>query len=243
LKKEELSKLRYEQSHKTINNMLHKKCSKHNEYFPEESEWMPCTEEYFYKNKSNKADGLNTYCKKCNIKKSSIFMYANFDKHRESVNRNNSKPERKEQLKYNSINRRLNGKYLEWQRNNPEKVKEYSKEREQNKKHKINEYEWLLCKEYFNNCCAYCGLPVEQHYYTRKGITKQGDFHKEHVDHLGSNDLSNCVPACKSCNTSKHTATLDEWYNENNPNFTYYRLNKILKWLNEDYQLYLGKHK
>jgi hypothetical protein len=65
------------------------------------------------------------------------------------------------------------------------------------------------------------------------------DFHKEHIDDDGANDLSNCVPSCKLCNSYKHQYIFDDWYNKNNPNFNQDRLNKIIKWLNEDYKLYL----
>jgi hypothetical protein len=85
-------------------------------------------------------------------------------------------------------------------------------------------------------------LPIEQHYYTYAGETKLGDFHKEHVNHEGSNDLSNCVPSCKLCNTSKHVQELEEWY-KRQPYFSEERLQKIYKWINEDWKLYYIEEK
>ena len=83
-------------------------------------------------------------------------------------------------------------------------------------------------KEYFNNECAYCGLPLELH----KEIVGQ-DLHKEHKDHNGANDLSNCVPACRLCNSTKHDKEFDDWYNKSNPNYTKSRYNKIIRWTNK----------
>ena len=70
-------------------------------------------------------------------------------------------------------------------------------------------------KKYFNNECAYCGLPLSEHYFTRKGVTKLGDFHKEHVDHEGLNDLSNCVPSCSECNSEKNKKIFEKWMEMN----------------------------
>jgi len=62
----ERQKIKYmEQKHKVINGVKHKICGKHYVHFSEESPWFPCTEEYFYKDKMNSIDGLNTYCKEC----------------------------------------------------------------------------------------------------------------------------------------------------------------------------------
>ena len=127
-----------------------------------------------------------------------------------------------------------------WRINNKEKIKTYYEER-QHKNHKISKIEWEACKEYFNYEYAYCGLPIEEHIIKFKGKLKQGDFHKEHVDYDGANDLSNCVPSCKICNSSKHKYTLEEWYNENNSNYTKGRYDKIIKWINEDYKQYIIK--
>jgi 5-methylcytosine-specific restriction endonuclease McrA len=131
----------------------------------------------------------------------------------------------------------------EWQRNHPDKIRGYNRDRNLHKKHEISEQEWESCKNYFNYRCAYCGLPIEEHFVKYKGKIFIGDFHRDHVNDEGNNDLSNCIPACKSCNTSKHIHHLEEWYNENNPNFNQERLDKINKWLDEDYKKYINKVK
>lgn len=74
--KERLQKL-YNEQHKIIDNILYKKCNKHNIYFPNEDEWILCDEEHFYKNKSNGLDGLYPICKKCDKIKSINYIKAN----------------------------------------------------------------------------------------------------------------------------------------------------------------------
>ena len=37
----------------------------------------------------------------------------------------------------------------------------------------------------------------------------------------GKNDLSNCIPSCESCNSSKNIKTLNNWYNHENINSTH----------------------
>jgi len=121
--------------------------------------------------------------------------------------------------------------------NNPDKVKEYGK-RYSNKAHTISTKEWQSCKEYFNYDCAYCGIHIEDHYFTRLGITKQGDFHKEHVNHEGKGDLQNCIPSCGKCNNSKYTEDMEHWF-KGQSFFSNDKLNKIHKWINEDYKQYI----
>lgn len=60
--------------------------------------------------------------------------------------------------------------------------------------------EWLDKLALFASLCAYCGVDE-----------------KMTVDHMtpllrgGSNDISNIVPACGSCNSRKHTKTAEEF--------------------------------
>jgi len=231
LKREDNLKLAYENSHKEIDGILYKRCAKHNYYFRSEDEWIPCDLDHFYKHKA--VDGLFPYCKKCcveNSKENQIIrgqewldylkrvkkvVYANSDVYRETIKRRSNK-------------QRENGYQSDWRGKNPEKLKIYTAKHED---HKISKSEWIACKEYFNNQCAYCGLPIEDHYFTRKGITKNGDFHKEHVIHGGSNTLDNCVPSCKSCNSSKHTEDMKIWL-KRQLFFKQERLDKIYEWMN-----------
>lgn len=230
-----MNKIKYEECHKEIEGTLYKQCTIC-------KEWFPCNTDYFYKKKHSKSDGVSTYCKNCENKKNVQWGKDNRDK-RLGYLRKNNKTESTKMKKYLfSKKQKESGEYKEWQDNNPELMKQYH-DKYSNKKHKISKKEWLECKNYFNNECAYCGLPLEEHYFTRLGEKKLGDFHKEHVNCNGSDDLSNCVPSCKDCNSSKHNSKLEDWYNENNPKFSQERLYKLYKWINEDYKLYIQEHK
>ena len=183
----------------------------------------------------NKHDGISPICKGCAIIKARKVTLENPEKKKGYYDKAESKPQRIKYMREHSARQRKEGKQAEWQRKNPEKLKEYG---ELHHDHTISPKQWTSCKEYFSNKCAYCGLKLKDHYFTRMGITKNGDFHKEHVIHNGENDLSNCVPACSSCNFHKWKFDLEDWYREY-PRFSRYRLNKIHKWLDEDYKLYL----
>lgn len=222
--------LKYDESHKEIDGQLYKLCKIC-------EEWFPCTEEYFYKKKSSKKDGVSSYCRKCEIQKTMKWGQANRDKMR-GYYRKNNQTEVTKQRKYLFVKyQRESGYRKEWELNNKDKLKEYREFRESHKTHTILTKEWISCKEYFNNTCAYCGLPLDKHYNKVSGEIKLTDFHKEHVNHEGENDLSNCVPSCKLCNSSKHNNTLEDWYPKQEF-FNEHRLNKIHKWLKEDYKLY-----
>ena len=71
--------------------------------------------------------------------------------------------------------------------------------------------------ELFDNCCSYCC----------KKITLFRD-HFIPVSKGGSDCLGNIVPACLSCNSSKHDADPIEWYKKQ-PFYSVKRWNKILK--------------
>lgn len=230
-RKYEKRQKKYNETHKLINGIDHKICRVC-------ENWFPCNEEYFYRKKSY--DGFDTYCKKCVIEKA---KNSNVDINNRNKNTVKwmAKPENREAKRLHGKKYRDSGKQREWARNNKDKIREYNDYRKMNKKHDITKEEWAICKEYFNNSCAYCGLHIDEHFKSWKGKLKKIDLHKDHVDHNGANDLSNCVPACQSCNSSKWVFTLDEWYNEDNKHFSQKRLDKILQWLNTDYLNYLKR--
>ncbi|RKJ72185.1 HNH endonuclease [Butyricicoccus sp. 1XD8-22] len=232
-RKEERRQKKYTETHKVIEDSEYKLCSICNE-------WLPFNVDYFYKNKSNGIDGFNPYCIECTKKKSTNWKKSNPEKWNKLNIKSNSKPETKKRQKKAKEKYRHSEKFKEWVSNNKDKLNGYSRKRNMNKKHEITKKEWNECKEYFNNSCAYCELSQEEHFRMWKGELKLFDLHKEHVDHKGSNKLDNCVPACYSCNSSKHDFDLLEWYNEDNPNYTIERLNKIYRWINEDYKKYIN---
>jgi hypothetical protein len=229
--REESRRKKFDETHKIINNELHKECSIC-------KEWLPSNKDYFYRNKSSGIDGLNPYCKECTKKKSSKWINENLLQYRVNRDKYRDKPESRIKNRIRTERWRERGKLKEWQLNNSETMKIYNDKRK-NKKHKISKKEWEDCKNYFNYRCAYCGIPIEEHYVKYRGKTQLGDFHRDHADDEGVNDLSNCIPACKICNVRKNYYSLDEWYNTNNDNYTNKRYLKISKWLENDYKLYI----
>jgi HNH endonuclease len=213
-----------------------KKCNDCNEQYP-------TTTEYFYKNKSSR-DGLNPYCKECTKKRSRKWAVSNQEQFKETRaewyqdNKDrllekqkllDEKNKEQKEIYYRSYQKSAHGK---------DKFKQYGINRK-SKNHNISIDEWSSCKEYFNNECAYCGLNIENHKKRYAGVLKQIDFNREHVDDEGANDLSNCVPSCHSCNSKKRTQDFDHWYNDDNQNYTKERYGKIVKWLENDYKLYI----
>lgn len=205
-----------------------KKCSKCEETFP-------ATLDFFYKQKINTKNGvgykLTSYCKECQKKQSNKWISGNRERHNET------------QLKYFRTEKGRNTRYPEkekqrlrkWQIENPERIKGYSEKRSQNKTHNISTKEWEECKKYFNHRCAYCELKIECHFIQHRGKTILGDFHREHLIHDGENDLSNCVPSCKSCNSSKGESKFEEWHRFNE-DITLESKMKIYTWINYDYK-------
>lgn len=120
-----------------------------------------------------------------------------------------------------------------YRKENPQKMKKYAKAR-LHRNHKISKTEWESCKEYFNYSCAYCGMLESQHMkrYNNRHL------HKEHVDHLGSIFLNNCVTACYRCNSSKRTYDMQTWYRKQDF-FDEKRLGKIIQWINVDCNHYM----
>jgi len=154
--------------------------------------------EYYYQNKKY-ADGTpyiyyNPECKQCTSKRSSKWAKDNWEYFQYTLKKKYYKTEKgKQQRKRNR--ERMKDKHERWRKENKHKLLEYS---QKHRKHDIDDNEWESCKKYFNHSCAYCGMKEEEslNYYGQR-------LHKEHVDHEGENNLSNCIPACKGCNTYK----------------------------------------
>lgn len=120
----------------------------------------------------------------------------------------------------------------EYIKTHPDKAKEY---RDNHKDHDMTNNEWISCQESFDFKCAYCEKTLEEQY-------KQNghQFHKEHVDNEGYNDLRNCVPACTQCNCTKHEKSIDELINKNIiSEFTQDKYDKIIWWCTEKYKKFI----
>ena len=221
----------YEENHRiNQNGEIEKKCNKHYLYFPNESSWLLCTTEYYYKNKSNSIDGLHTWCKRCASLKSSGHWENNKESAKESHKKYEKSLKWREYSKRNHIDQREHK--IQYRKENRDKMKEYAKH---HRKHDITEQEWQACQNAFNNCCAYCNKTFEEQY-----NQNHEQFHREHVDDQGYNDLRNCVPACTNCNSKKHKSTIDELLQNNYIlEFTLSRYNKIIWWITEGYKKYI----
>ena len=213
---------KWSETHKLIDNVDYKLCRLC-------EEWLPSNTEYFYKNKSSKIDGLHSWCKKCSTKKSLKWKAENPEKvveyRRDLKERDPDRVRATRKKSYNKNKEREQMRVRQWQRDNKDRIREYNLNRS-NKNHDITEQEWLDCLEFFNHSCAYCGINEFDI------LKEQGQLlHKEHVEHNGVNDITNCVPACRSCNSRKWEFEFSEWYTPKNPSYSKRRENEIVKWL------------
>jgi hypothetical protein len=188
----------------------------------------------FYQNKLNGVDGFNPYCKTCTKEKSAKWVKDNAETHRDYKRSEKAKESSRATKRKNDQKYRDGETHQEWVNNNKHKFKTY-RENRQNKAHEITNEEWSICKEYFDDSCAYCGLHEKDHFQKRKHKLIKSDLHKEHVDHNGSNNLSNCVPSCLHCNSSKWIHDVDVWYLKQ-PFYQEERFLKINKWLEDDHK-------
>ena len=201
----------------------HKICSVCNTY-------KPSTTEYFYKNDKNSRDGLSNCCIECEKKRATQWIKDNPENFKASYKRYMKTDSWRAYKKENYI--KTKDLTIQWRKDHPEKTKQYI---QNHRNHDISTKEWKSCQEYCNYTCAYCGKTLEQQY-------KQNNhqFHKEHVDHEGYNDVRNCVPSCTQCNSSKRAKTIEELFQLGYlKEFTQDKYNKIMLWCEEDYKKYI----
>lgn len=231
---------KYFLNHKIIDNITYKKCSKCNKWFPEN------TDNFYLMNKSIPERGYAGRCKKCSSQDRLEFRYQDKE-HYERV-----RQQRLKSIKTGDRSKIHNEQTKEWIKQNKDVFKKYMKqylqsntdktrmytEKRKYKNHIIANSEWIACKKYFNNSCAYCGLPANNHYREYKGNLILNDLHREHVNHEGSRYLDNCVPACLHCNSSKWKHPMEEWYRQQEF-FSEEKLQKIYDWIDKDYKQYV----
>lgn len=109
---ERIKKEKFEREHKLIDGINHKLCNKHHIYFPDESPWMPATEECFYHNDKNKTDHLYPYCKRCGITEATQWKRDNPKKRKINAKRYRQKPNTKKIKRTNEEKKRGQGKRL-----------------------------------------------------------------------------------------------------------------------------------
>jgi hypothetical protein len=189
-------------------------------------------DQFYSRRAYSKNKGNYTYyypeCKKCTKARSSKWIEENPDSRKKIQKKYNNKPQSKKDNILHQRRSAARGRRKDWWQNNKDKLKQYSLNREM-KRHDISLEEWDACRLYFNYRCAYCDKTYEQQFTQHKK-----DLSKDHFDNLGRNDLSNCIPACTNCNSSKKIHNAIEWYCEDNEHFSIERYNKIKKWLDID---------
>lgn len=241
---------KYHDYHKIVDNKEYKQC-KHC------LQWFEMNLNNFNIVNKNK-DGFNDYCITCQKQHDAEYYNRNRNyilnkaKTYEKINYNDGQLKNYFENRYKEQKETILAQQKEYREENKEVVHQRQSHWRQSpigkewfrnysgyhKMHTLTKNEWENCKKYFNYRCAYCGLPIEEHYVAYKGKLRWNDFHKEHAINDGNDDLSNCLPSCRMCNSEKHTDDFDIWYNESNPKYDQERFNKIIQWLTEDYKKY-----
>lgn len=107
-RKKERRQKKWEETHRIINGIDHKRCKICKEYYPS-------TEDYFHLNSSNGIDGLNPYCRDCTSKKSQSWNNNNKERFLISMNKyNNATEERKQKKRLASEKSRKKGLLKIW---------------------------------------------------------------------------------------------------------------------------------
>jgi hypothetical protein len=233
--------LKYKDSHKHIDNKIYKLCKDCREWFElNESNFRPDT---------RAKDGFNNRCHTCQIKYAEEYYNKTRDTQITSATKRNKENGEdylaylrnwhQENLEYHrnqnnqwyADNKPYRQEYTaNWRQENPDRVKYHS---EKHRDHDISTKEWNSCLKVFNHKCVYCGITEKEH---KETIGEK--LHKDHKDHDGYNDIRNAIPACKSCNSSKHTDDMEKWFREQSF-FSVEKLNKILWWITEGYKEYI----
>lgn len=183
-------------------------------------------------------DGIRHWCRDC------------CKEYKKQYSKNNKEELKERNKQYRENNKeKINEYHKQYRADNQEKRKEYLKDNKELFKEYHKQYckehrdiynmhnqrynakkkqlpntltveQWEECKNHFKGECAYCGKtkPLAQDHFIP--ISKGGEY-----------TINNIIPACKSCNSSKHDKVFEEWY----PQQIYYspkREQNIYKLLN-----------
>ena len=165
--------------------------------------------------------GFYARCKQCEQKAQKAERDANPEKVKAQKKKYNR--ERKQKIDdYNRLYAKTHSKEnveraKKWKEDNPEKSKELRRQAQQKRNarkkglpYSLTIKEWEQCKAFFTDAdglhCAYCG----------KVLKRATQEHVIPVAKGGAYTKGNIVPACRSCNTSKSTKDVWEWFKEQN---------------------------
>jgi len=201
-------------------------------------EWKEETlNNFYYKNKKKPEMGFTPICRICARKKSIINgnnnkerrakWSANYYENNKEIDNERSKKWAKNNYEYDRK------RQSQWRKDNPDKCIEYTK---LHRNHDITDTEWNSCLETFGHKCAFCKISEEEHLKIHKQV-----LHKEHSDDQGYNDLRNAIPACRSCNSSKHQDKMETWFRKQE-SFSEEKLAFIIWWTTEGYKKFIEEN-
>lgn len=114
--------------------------------------------------------------------------------------------------------------YKQWKENGGQELRVIVEQRRQSRKksleHSFSKQDWDNCKKFFNSQCAYCGK-------TLKRLTQD---HVIPESKNGPYTVDNIVPACRSCNSSKNTMSLEEFLGHKDT-FTDYLYERVVRYI------------
>ena len=167
---------------------------------------LPLNEEYFMKD-STKKNGLSNICKQCDKEKGKKYRKENKDKLKETKKKYMQTQKGKQALKNGMLKRRERITIGVLKTRKP-----------------ITHEQWEDCLKYFNESCAYCGTHQNNLEWT---------LEQEHIIPLskgGTYDVSNIIPACRTCNVSKKDRKLETWF-KSKEYYSDEKLNKIKEYI------------
>ncbi len=178
----------------------------------------------FYAGKTK--DGLGYYCAECTCRRALEYKQKRPVEERQAESRayyvkNKSVMNAKAQA-YRQENRAATSAMtLDWKRRNPERVTASEEKRRARKKGAesvgVTPEQWFAILAEFDHRCAYCLSPGKLSMDHSRPLAKGGEHSPENV-----------VPACKSCNCSKHDDLIFSWL----PRFE--RAGRLLRYAQSD---------
>jgi 5-methylcytosine-specific restriction endonuclease McrA len=161
----------------------------------------------YYKNSKAK-DGITYQCKECakaHVAKQRALLPKSVQKQRSSASYQRHKEKRLETSRqYRANNRQaVSAMTLRWKHANKARVTASEEKRRARKKSAestgVTPDQWAEILEQFNHCCAFCLEP---------GTSMD---HFRPLARGGTHSVENVVPACGSCNASKHDDLIFDW--------------------------------